>query len=610
MPLDPNEKLDTQEVLRFATETEKDFEGAMDEWSKADEFYLQEYDLWPNLKGPAKAARPSYHSARAAAVIDQATDAVSTFAPLVTRPPTGGSQADKESADRVEKSVTEFLHDAVTTAAEHASKKAAKNGVLYNYMALYTGLDTNGLGQRPVKSAGEEQADFEQRESEWDQQRHGWNPMVIHATRPGEVLMDPMEKHPDAAVRRYKLKAYQAAALSLKMAERQARRKKEHTAQEQSYRIGAGVDPYEEIKVLEVFTTGYQGVLRDNGDWLYEQETNVWGLQPWCHAWGGGGLTPVRADGFDTKYLARGFLQAIMDDLRTWDQAYTAVHNLLIRTAFARTGSRKDPSEAAAELAGNLLQGEEADWWTEKLPAFPGQIFQHMDGILDDIRMGSFDPQVAGIRQSGVDTATQQLLLSEASQRRFIVLNTQLGGLFSIVAANMLRLGINVMEAFGVNELFVGANPLQRRDIGKNFRIMVTFENIDPVVHVQEKADARQELGLGLTSREDYWKVSRVADASGRKQRILRDQVEDLPEVKTEMLALIARQEGLESVAKKLEEKAAQLRAQAFEEEVALTDMQGNPTVTRQPRDTPPLGSNIGSNAIPRAMAERNGNGR
>lgn len=576
MPIDPTKRPDEQEIRRFVAHYEEVFSGALTEWAEADSYYLGEYGLWTDLKDEKlEATRPNYHSARAAAVIDQATDAISTFAPIITRPPTGKTKADVDAANRVENSASDLLVDSFVLGGDHAAKKTAQSGIIYNYLLTSVGLDTSGMSDKPVKRESETAGDFEERTDLWEQQRQGWNPLRIDALRPGEVLMDPMVKNPPVAVRRYRLIADDAAALSLKMAERQARRKRESTAQEPMFKVDNGKE-YDKLDLIEFNSTGWWGVLQKTGSWLFPPEENRNGFQKWVHAWGGGGLTPVKADGFETKYMARGFLKAVMDDLRMFDQATAAVHRLLMRAAFARTGFDGAQEEGIQQMAGNLLTGPKDAWWTEVSPTLPPQVFQHMEAVLNDIRMGTFDPQVGGFRQAGIDTATQQILLSDASQRKFVVLNTQMGGVFSIQMSNMLHLAVNIMDedAFAIDSLSVGANPLKKKDIGQNFRIFVTFENIDPVVSAQLKADARQELDARLTSREAYWKVARVSDTSTLRDEILDDEIDQLPALHQEIVIERMKQRGEDKLANKLN---AELDQQA------LVSTGGDTLIERQP---------------------------
>lgn len=580
MTLDPQQKPEIGDVDKFVAAMEEDYAGARTEWAKAADFYLSEYELWPKLSAEERAHRPASHSAIAASVIDQATDAISTFAPIVTRPPTAAGASAQTEADDVENGAKDMLVDAFVTASEHAAKQSARHGVLFNWMGLSTRLK-RGIRERPERKEGEDLEDFQEREQGWGQEQWVWNPISIEALRPGEVLMNPMETNPPVGVRPYRLRAYQAADLSLRKAGQQKT--------DPLYTLGT-IEPYDWLDLQEVFSARWHGIRHQAGQWLYEPEPNGMGFQPWCHGWGGGGVTPPSAKGFESKYLARGFLHAVMDDIRMWDQGLTASHNLAIRTAFARVGYDGDVSEAVQQLLGSILTGKRDDWWTETTPPSPPQLFQHLETVRNDLRLGTHDPQIGGFRQAGVDTATQQILLSDASQRRFVVLNLLLGTLFSIAVSNMLRLAVNVKEAYGLDQLGIGAHKLRSKDIGRNFRIFVSFENIDPVVHQQQKADARAEIAAGLESRAGYARVARRADWTGTSDEILDDQLEAMPEVQAEMLALRARKRGLNQIAQKLDATAAELRDQRLGE-VAMTDEQGAPLVTRD-------------------MARSNGNGR
>jgi hypothetical protein len=599
MPLDPIQKPDAYDVDKFLSVMTEDYSGALTEWDKASSYYLQTYDLWPNISKEEKAHRPIFHSSIAMGVVEQGTDAISTFAPKVTRPPINGSEEAKTSADHVENSCHDLLVDSFVTATEHSAKQSAKHGILYNWMGFSTRLKPN-ITERPTQKHGEDKEDFQEREEEWSQEQGSWNPFNINALRPGEVFMDPMETNPPIGVRPYKLRAYQAADLAL--------RKAEKTNSTPMYTLGK-TEPYDWIIGQEYFSTHWHGVKREAG-WLYEPEVNGYGYQPWSHAWGGGGVTPPRTEGFDSKYMARGFLHGVFDDIKMWDQGVAASHTALIRTAFARVGYDGDPGEGIAQLLGTILTGPRDSWWTEQMPTLSPQLANHLETVKADLRNGTFDPQVGGFRQSGVDTATQQILLSDASQRKFIVLNTQLGGQYSIVLSNVLRLATNLFSAYGLTELGVGEHKLTTKDISKNFRIFVSFENIDPVVHQQQKADARAEIALGLNSKAGYWRVARVSDSSGLEDEIMDDTLDAMPEIKAQMLALHAQSRGLKRVAEKLSVAAEELSNQRLGD-VAMTDGQGQPIVRRdqappaapQQSPQPPIPGELAG-----AFAGRNGN--
>lgn len=553
--------------------------GAVAEWMKADTFHSGTYDIWHNLTAEQKASRGKYHTSRAYNIIDHAVDALGSFDPKVHRPRTGNNQRASEAADRVEFALHEILLDAFLQEVMQPAKTAGKYGILYNYMQLYTGIDLTRLIRKPERKNGEDQADFDQRMEDWEEQRAGFNPIRIRAPHPGEVYMDPRDKNPDMAVRRFKMRAFELEDLTLK---KKARR----LADSSLFDMGT-LDPYEEVEVVEFWTPKWHALKRPGQEFTenFFSEPNTWGFQPYIHAFGSGGNIPTNAGGaLDPTYLAVGFLHPIMESLRARDQQFTAKQQILMRAAYAKRGTRLDPEEAASQLQGDIISGDESDWWAEKFPNLPNEIFRYGEEIDADIEEGSFNLQVAGFRQSGVDTATQQVILSEASNRKFAVIQSQLGNIFSIAASNILRLAVQLKEIYGINTINVGDNPLRIADIGENYRVFVAFENVDPVVHQQLVAQSSSLVAQGLESKEGHWRTARVEDATGKRLEILMDQVRELPAAKMQALSFAATELGLRKVGQQLQGESDRLKAEQNGGElgdVALQDGSGRPLVTR-----------------------------
>ena len=550
MTLDPSKAPEAQDINRYYRDQEHTWQGAIAEWKRADDFYLQTFNVWPRRPEREGRELSQYHPPTATNIVDHAVDALSLFLPRFTRPALGETEQAKEDADRIEKAVSSIVRDAFLQAPFHPGKMLGRHFVMYNYGVGCLMFDPEGFRPRPTKGRGESQEDFEQREAMWESNHIGWNPYRLDAPKPGQVFMEPLEKHPKIAIRKLKLKNWQIAELMLQMDNKRGAETYGFDYRDE--------DAYESRDLLEYFSASHHAMqLGDenfSGDNLFI-ERNPWGFQPYIHAWGSGGVIPVDADEFDPKYLARGFIHTVMDTLVNEAQRKTAQHEVLIRAAYAKRGFMGDPAEAREQLEGDILTGDKDEWWVENLPTLPNQIFEYGKEQSQDIQQGSFNLQVAGFRQTGVDTATQQIILSEASSRKFTTIITQMNYIYSLIGSNILRLSEVVKDIYGLNKIVIGTDEIRASDVRGNYRIFASFENIDPVVHNAEKSAALAELQAGLSSRQDYWRVARVEDATGRELRILEDQVKMLPEVKLEMLKLVAERMGLSKIADKLDQQ-------------------------------------------------------
>lgn len=575
MPLDPLKPPEAGDIDKFLKYQEDTWEEALTKCRKADEFYNRTYAQWTGIKDPiARAQRPRYHSSFPTSKINQATDALSTYAPQVTRPPSGKSKDAKAAADRIEPALTEFLVDSFTQEHRHPGRDLGEQFVKYSYGSLFTGLNTKWAESRPEQIDGETQDDLEARQEEWEADHFGFSPIKLEVLPPGAVLMDWDNKHPDLAVVRRWIPAYQLADFTLRKLDSA---KRNNRVEGTPFTIASGQDPYEPVEITQLWGPRFHA-MKGHGDEHKENlfvEPNTWGYQPHTHGFAGGGAQPV-GEKANPKWLIEGILHPVMEGIKMRDERFIATHTSLMRLAFAKRGTTLEPTQAARALAGDVLFGREDDWWAEKFPDFPNQMFAAGPELEDEMRQGTFDPQVAGFPNTNIDTATAALITAEASSRRWLVAMAQMGALFTLSASFILRLAARLNEEYGIESLNEhSATPLLVKDIGKNFRVFVRFENLDPVVLQSQKAEAREEMNAEppLQSWEGYQRIARVANATKLKGEILDDKLERLPAMEQEILAAHAKQRGLRKLGTRLEEELDQ---------IALVGPDGQPLVERQ----------------------------
>lgn len=527
-----------------------------EKWVKADLYYNREYPLWDDtLKAERK---EEYRPATPAAYVDHAVDAFMAINPQVHRPPAGEGAGHREKADRVEPAITAILEDAALLEPVNPYKAMWKQFLLYGYSPIYAPiLDLSDRLTKPQRKRGESQDEFEMREEEYSTAQHGYNPIRIRVPHPSMVYTDPFEKVPAMGIIKTVKRAWEVEDLSKgKLAQ-----KREGVAWTMA---SAGKDPQELIELIEFWSKFWHAVKlptgdRENpgGEALLYVERNTWGYQPIAHAFAGFGQIPTNASEFDPSYWCKGILTDVMDSILKEAQSQTGKHVAQMRAIYAKRGHRKlDAAEAAQQLRGAVLPGDPEDWWFENLPELQQWMFAADDQTSKDIEFGTFARALAGLREAGVSTVGQQSQLDEASGRKFISPAQQGNHLISIVASNILRLSVRLHKTYGISVIGTEEHPLRAGDIEGNYRIGVKFEQIDPVLALQEKEFALRELEKGLISPEDYWEIARKEDATGIRKRLLIAEIYADPEVHQYQKDLVMREMGLGAIVDRREAEA------------------------------------------------------
>jgi len=258
------------------------------------------------------------------------------------------------------------------------------------------------------------------------------------------------------------------------------------------------------------------------------------------------------------------------------NQATAGHHALLMRAAWARTGYRNDAAEGAEQLTGQLLQGEESDWWIEKVPQLPGQSFAHKSELEQSIERTTYSRVVAGFQAPNMDTATGMVILSENSHRTFRSAVMEMEHLYSIAGSNILKLLYRMNKEYGEDyaSIGIGESSLNVRDLEDTFTIEAKFEQIDAVVAQQEAQMAMAELDKGLIDRESYYKVRRYEDPTTIQKGILKDMIYQDPAIIEQGVINALREEGFGEMADK---RQADLDQQTLERMSAPNGGGGQP---------------------------------
>jgi hypothetical protein len=574
--IQPWEPPDAKVVRKYFEHLDDMWRDAHTLFEKLDSFYFRTYSIWP----PEERFReyPVHRPSTPTWIVDHAADTQLAATPVIHRPTANRRGDAEERADRIENGLAALMNDAFLQEPVIPVKGAKKQLVLYGYTPIYGPfLDLRYQFTKPEQKKGEDEEDYDARIAEWEARRYSWNPLRIRSLHPSSVLLDPFDKVPAIGLRHYKVLAYQLADLTSRKFE-QLSNYGSRNEFAMPYDMDVAHDPYEPIEVIEWWTASWHALVLKEGDLLYK-ERNGWGFQPLSHTFSSYGQIPTSADTVNPKYLAKGILEPNLDEIVHEAQQQTAKHELLMRAAFARRGFRGDASEAAEMMKGDILEGDKDDWWIEQFPNLPAQIFELGRETQVAIQRGSFSLALAGFRQEGVTTVGQQAILDSAAKNKFRAIEIEADHLFSILGSNMLRLAAVLKEELGITSLSAGGAELRAEDIQNNYRVLVEFRDVDPVLLQQQTEIALREYQAGLLSDEDYYTATGKQDVTGMLKRRIKEMVRKTPEYLAISMGALSREMGMRGLATKLE-------AAGKEQGEGLVDPQGNRLT--MPSEAPP----------------------
>ena len=530
MPVNSREQPTLEEFQKYVDHLENLWAEALHDMRKADDMYWQRKDIWLDFyaRNPnATRNRPSIHSGMFPAKVEQAVNAHLAFTPSFKRLPVGSDEAGNDRASRLENGLRAVVNDSLSRAPNYPTKEAGKHIVLYNYTAAGVLLDPDVL-QRPTQRRGESQEDFELREWEWMSQHQHWNPIQLVVPTPGDVLMEPDKAVPPIAVRRMKIKAYDLSAMLIERQEKFRRVRGRVADYDKAFAADFNMtDAYEDVEIEEWWSARWHGLKRKDGGVLY-WEPNILGIQPWVQAWGGNAITPVGEE-FDIRWwVQQAMMYKIIDAVIMDAQATASNHALLNRAAWARSGTSRDPAEAAEQFSSNgWLQGAKAEFWLEETPDVKPQSFQHKLELEQSIHRDTFSPLAAGFRQGEADTATGIIIQSENTNRAFKSQRAKLEHQWSLIGQNILKIVYRLGDpSYGYGkdyaEIGIGKDKLSRQDMQDQFHVIANFEQVDLVVQQQEIQQALALREAGLVGDEYVYQVARIEDVGGMRQQVYR----------------------------------------------------------------------------------------
>jgi len=534
---------DYREYLRGVwSATHAHWHGVIDPW------YWQTATIWPG-----GSQRSTYLPSTARAIVDHAADVHMAFEPKFFRKPPRGGRKHEKDADAVEAGLGAVFLDAMLHEPELAFKQGAKYMGQYGYSVIEGPiLDFENRPEEPKQGRGESADEFRWREIDYRNSKRSWNPIRIRAPHPRHVLIDPTERMPGEVVKHQYL--YVSRILGLLETLRSRERKAEFIIKKNSYPFSID-NPFLNVETTEYWSTEYHAMTA--GDALLFVEKNAYGFVPFNHGFSGFGGEMTESFG-DPRTKAQGLLDPVIHALKVEAQSMSAKHNAIIERSYLRTrvGTTTDPAEIAEQLdtEDGVIQADFGEVGFIDYPELGRSLFQVGNEVKDDITIGTFARDIAGMRQQGVSTVGQQAILSTAATRKFATVNKQLNLMASIVGMNILRL----VDRLDIT-IELGGDSLSPAMLHHDYNIMAEFQTLDPILQLQEREVGMREVQMKLKSSESYRENDlRVRNESLEKKRLIKELVRESPEYIQAISREVAREDGmLEAIENLRAEEAA-----------------------------------------------------
>ena len=527
------EKRPTVEFLNpLEAHLEKTWSDAQEAWRSVDSYYNLTFELWP--QEPAMAKRPTYRPSTGRYIVDHAVDTQMAFKPHVTRPPVGDKEKDKQYADDIEGWVRALLAKVSLQETSLPYKTLAKNLLLYGY-AVEEGPIANYQDEpkEPKQRKNETERSWRLRQASYKADQKEWVPIRMRTPHPARVLMDPTEKQPKYAIKQVDHFAHHLYELT---------HRKRRGVVINSY--DGDPDSFEKIPTSE-FWSKHWHTLRHKGGELMIAERNVWGYVPFNHGFAGFGQEPTEPSEVNPATMAVGLLHYIRDSLKMQAQAIAGRHHALIMATFRQRATRGDSADIANQLAtSDILELEPGELWWLDVPDLQQWVFQANTWVDKDIESGTYARISAGQHEPGVSTVGATAILATNAGRKFVAPMAQEEDMIRTAVRNILRL-IDVMG----KRVTIAGHTIGPEEIQGDYSIEIAFEVIDPVLQLQARELGIREVSAGLKSRETYWSAdARLEDATGERDRILKEEVEKDPQVHALIAQFAARELGLDDL--------------------------------------------------------------
>ncbi len=543
----------TIESIKAHTEYLKEvWRDTHDNWRTYDTYYDRTFKLWD-----PKSNRPTVHPAKPRAIIDTAVSQLMGHEPTFERfPRDAGEQTQADSGEKALKSMFEQM---ALLESELTPETVKKHLMIYGYAVLEDVLDGADLTEhekpKPEQDRGESEEAYDKRVLLWEHKKKTLMPFRNRAPHPSDVLMDPSTKESPIAIRVGKWFAGDLVKITESRLDSDGEPLKGEVT-----KFEPRDNPFELVEAIEYWSATWHGLMvlggssllgrvisrfSGGGDKLLFLEANTWGFVPFEQAFAGFGHQPTDVNTRNTRFLAVGMYEAIMDDLWMDAQRTSGKHNALINATFPLQGTTEDAGELENQQAESdtiELPNKGATWLMDQ-PQLPGWLSDFAIENNRDMEDATFPRGLGGIKDAGVQTVGQQAILNTAGHRRFIAPTQQVNQLFTKSAEHFLQ-WIDMLDL----DLVIEGNSINRGVIDGDYSVKVTFKVVDPVLQMQERQQALTEYQAGVMDLKTFWAVAGRGDSSGAREALFEDLVYKHQTVQDMMVREKARELGLEKM--------------------------------------------------------------
>ena len=542
---DVSERSPPESIDKLRAHLEWVWKDAHDHWeSVLDSWYHQTILIWPK---EYQATRSQYLPSTARSIIDVAADTQLSFEPYLHRNPVSVGRRHEKFADEVETGLWHVIMDAQLHETELSFKAFGK----------YLAKDGYAVLEGPVLDYSEQpqeasQDDLDEEEYkwavvDWKNAKKQWNPIRIRAPHPRTVLLDPMEKRPKEAVKIDWFSHERLMELLDAARSRETNKPVTIIAKEEIPEPSTAFDA--SMEVVEYWSAGWHAMTWSGK--LILLEKNAWGFCPFMHAYAGFGSLPSVSNAgtknpyvMNPRYLAQGLLDAVLPSLTVEAQSESAKHNMLVNYSYPKFIFDGDAAQAQQQLEddqSDIISGTPEDWGLLKQPELQRWILQVGESAKTDIRQGTYSSDIGGVRQVGVSTVGQQLMLLENAIKKFASVSKQLNHAATIISQNILKF-VNRMD----EELVVGGHKLGRVNIKDDYFVIAEFRNIDPIMQQQARELGLQEVAAGIKSMRTYLESDlQIANVTEEQKRLMRESVRKTLPYFAVMAEAIANEDGM-----------------------------------------------------------------
>lgn len=534
------------DAQRYLTEV---WSSTHQKWAVRDTFYDRSYKVWKTAA--QRKTRGDFRPGRPTAIIDHAADAALQFVATFKRLPVGETDAHKTSADNVEKGLAAVVIGSSMREMSTTWKQIGRYGLHLGYFMVDGPVwSEKDKPVEPKRADFDSEEDYKTRVAVYKVERRFWNPIRIRATHPARVLMDPEDKMPEMAVKLGRMRNYKILKLSQDKSVGPKARKKAKVFDMDNK------TPWGESDTIDFWTADWHTFMAA-GEILYT-EVNMGGFVPFAHAFAGFGMEPTELSQASPEHQAVGLLNPVMDDIVMEAQRMNAMHELMIRRAFANVGTKGDTFELMQQLAeAGIIRGDKDDFFLLPTPDAEGWMFRAGQDTSDDIELSTYAKPISGGKEPGVVTVGQQRILSNAAARKFAAPAMENEELVSITGSRVLRL-VDVGGDIGANGVV-----LRRSDIFHSFNIEAHFDLLDPAAQAERIQEGRQLVNDKIIGWEDFHEdYLGTQDLSKVREHLWEDVVRNHPGVAAQFAQEAAERIGL----------AKQFKRAVEEEAAALTD--------------------------------------